>query len=222
MARLVGTQEQMGAQHGRLAADDAARLFGFYRTMPERALGGGMTGVAGAAARAVIRTVATTWQARLARERPPELAARTRAFVDAVLAARPDAGDARTAALAIATMDSLQNCVSLVARAKLGPFSNPLAARAAAAAVPACSTVVAWGDATATGELLFARNFDFPGIGVWDAAPSFVTCVPARGQKYGFFATRGADTPVVTVVNEAGLVFAPHTRWHRGVTFGGA
>ncbi|HEY5923218.1 MAG TPA: carcinine hydrolase/isopenicillin-N N-acyltransferase family protein, partial [Kofleriaceae bacterium] len=41
-------------------------------------------------------------------------------------------------------------------------------------------------------------------------------------QRYGFFATRGADTPVVTCVNEAGLVIAPHTRWHVGVKFGGA
>src|SRR5271154_877286 len=84
-----------------------------------------------------------------------------------------------------------------------------------------CSTAIAWGDATIDGELVFGRNFDFPGIGVWDAAPAFVVCAPDAGQHYGFFTTRGADTPVVTVVNEAGLVFAPHTRWHRGVTFGG-
>ncbi len=61
------------------------------------------------------------------------------------------------------------------------------------------------------------RNFDFPGVGVWDAAPAFVVCAPTAGQRYGFFATRGADAPVVTVVNEAGLVIAPHTRWHRDV-----
>jgi hypothetical protein len=218
MARLAGTQEQMGAQHGALVADDAARLFAFYRSMPERALAGD----AGPIARGVVRAVATAWQARLVRDRPVVYAARTRAFVDAVLATRPEAGRARDALLAIATMDSLQNCVSLAARGRLGPFANPLAARAAAAAAPACSTAIAWGDATSDGELLFARNFDFPGVGVWDAAPAFVTCAPDVGQRYGFFTTRGADTPVVTVVNEAGLVFAPHTRWHRGVTFGGA
>ena len=55
-----------------------------------------------------------------------------------------------------------------------------------------------------------------------DVAPAFVTCAPDRGQRYGFFTTRGADAPVVTVVNEAGLVIAPHTRWHKGVGFGGA
>jgi hypothetical protein len=224
MARLAGTQAEMGAQHGRLVADDAVRLVEFYRTMPERALVGDMRGVAGKIGRSVARGIATTWQARLAKDRPAELADRTRAFMEAVLAAADAAPTTskRNALLTIATMDSLQNCVSLVARNKLGPFANPLQPRAAAAAIPACSTVIAWGDATHDGELLFSRNFDFPGIGVWDAAPSFVVCAPAAGQRYGFFATRGADAPVVTCVNEAGLVIAPHTRWHVGVKFGGA
>ena len=217
LARLTGTQAQMGAQHGRLTAPDAAELLAFYRTMPERSLAGG----AGLASRFVVRQLAMAWQARLQRERPADFAARTAAFVDAVAAEMPG-HDTREARLTFATMDSLQNCVSLAARAQLGPFANPLAARVAASAVPACSTVIAWGSATEDGELLFGRNFDFPGVGVWDAAPAFVTCVPDRGQRYGFFTTRGADTAVVTVVNEAGLVMAPHTRWHRGVTWGGA
>ena len=221
LLRLAGTQETMGAQHGQLVADDAVRLFDFYRSLPERALGAGMRGISGALGRAAIRTIATAWQARLHRDRPPELAARARAFVGAVAAARPDV-DTRGSLHAMATMDALQNCVSLAARARLGPFARPLAARATVAAMPACSTAIAWGDATSDGELLFARNFDFPGIGVWDAAPAFAVCAPDSGQRYGFFTTRGADTPVVTVVNEAGLVLAPHTRWHRGVTFGGA
>jgi hypothetical protein len=217
VARLVGTQEQMGTQHGRLAAADAQKLFRFYQTMPERMLAGG----GGAASKFVVRQVATAWQARLARERPPELAARTAAFVEAASAGY-SARDRRAARLAIATMDTMQNCVSLAARLQVGPFGEKLAKRAATAAVPACTTVIAWGRATEDGELLFARNFDFPGVGVWDTAPSFVTCVPDGGQRYGFFATRGGDVPVVSVVNEAGLVISPHTRWHRDVTWGGA
>jgi hypothetical protein len=218
MVRLQGTQEEMGAQYGRLAADDAVNLFRFYRSLPERALAGD----AGPISKAAVRAIARTWQARLARERPRDHAARTRAFVDAVLRVHPDAGNARSAELAVACMDALQNCVSLAGRLRLGPFGAPMVARANAAAIPACSTVVAWGDATTDGELLFARNFDFPGVGVWDAAPAFVVCAPDSGQRYGYFATRGADAPVVTVVNEAGLVLAPHTRWHKGVVFGGA
>ncbi len=217
LGRLSGTQAEMGAQHGRMAAADANRLLAFYRTMPERTLAGGL----GPVAKLAVRALATAWQARLVRERPPELAARSRAFAAAVASVEPT-HDPRIAALTLATMDTMQNCVSLVARAKLGPFARPLLARATAAAVPACSTAIVWGNATHDGELMLARNFDFPGVGVWDVAPAFMVCAPDHGQRYGFFATRGADAPVVTVVNEAGLVIAPHTRWHKDVTWGGA
>lgn len=213
-AYLAGTQAEMGAQHGKLVADDAYRLLEFYRTMPERALAGDLQGFLGQCGRAAARHVARAWQSRLAKDRPAELVERSRAFMRAI-------GVGDEALLTLSMMDALQNCVSLAARGKLGPFANPLQARAAAAAIPACSTIVAWGDATADGELLFSRNFDFPGVGVWDASPAFVVCAPTGGQRYGFFATKGADAPVVTVVNEAGLVLAPHTRWHKGVTFGG-
>jgi hypothetical protein len=148
----------------------------------------------------------------------------------------------RIALYTLATMDSMQNCVSLVARAGLGPFAGMqhegdevyrpelaaasllerIATRAAATAAPACTSAIAWGNATDDGELLFARNFDFPGVGVWDAAPAFVVNAPTGGQRYAFFARRGADTAVVTVVNEAGLVIAPHTRWHVGAGYSGA
>jgi hypothetical protein len=236
MARLAGTQEAMGAQHGRMVADDARELVAFYRTMPERALVGGVPGLGGRIASLFARGVATAWQASLARSRPAELAARSRAFMEAATG-----GSDRISLYTLATMDSMQNCVSLVARAGLGPFAgmqhegdevyrpdlagsvlDRIATRAAATAAPACTSVIAWGSATDDGELLFARNFDFPGVGVWDAAPAFVVNAPAGGQRYAFFARRGADTAVVTVVNEAGLVIAPHTRWHVGAGFSGA
>lgn len=221
MVRLAGTQAEMGAQHGALVAGDAARLFEFYKSMPERTLAGDLHGPLGAIGRAAVRAIVGVWQARLVRSRPTELAARSRAFADAVRAALPAMRIPADALNAMATMDSLQNCVSLAARGKLGPFAGTLP-RAIVAAAPACSSAMVWGNATQDGELMFGRNFDFPGVGVWDAAPSFVVCAPTGGQHYGFFATRGADAPVVTVVNEAGLVIAPHTRWHRDVTFGGA
>jgi hypothetical protein len=215
LARLAGTQAEMGAQHGRLVAADAARLLAFYRTMPERTLAGDL----GAIGKLAVRAITTAWQARLARDRPADFAARTDAFIAEV--ARATGAPRRGAHLAFATMDTLQNAVAIAARLRQGPFAQ-VAARGFAAAAPACSTAIAWGAATEDGELRFARNFDFPGVGVWDAAPAFVICAPTGGQRYGFFATRGADTPVVTVVNEAGLVMAPHTRFHQDVTFGGA
>lgn len=215
LARLAGSQAEMGAQHGRLVAPEAARLLHFYRTMPERTLAGDL-GVAGKLA---VRAITAAWQARLARARPPELVARSAAFIAAV-AERARVG--RHPELAFAVMDTLQNTVAIAARLHQGPFAGAVTARGMMAAAPACSTAIVWGRASEDGELRFARNFDFPGVGVWDAAPAFVVCAPDRGQRYGFFATRGADTPVVTVVNEAGLVLAPHTRFHKDVTFGGA
>lgn len=296
MARLAGSQEAMGAQHGRMVAEDARELVEFYRTMPERALVGGVPGLAGRVANLAARGVATAWQASLSRSRPDDLAARSRAYIEAATGSAD-----RIALYTLATMDSMQNCVSLVARGGLGPFAGMqpegdevyrpdlvattragvaeargdergapatrggmrsaasargdepsatgdrggdpgatgergglarllqripwlarLATRAASTAAPACTSVIAWGDATEDGELLFARNFDFPGVGVWDAAPAFVVNAPTGGQRYAFFARRGADTAVVTVVNEAGLVIAPHTRWHVGAAFTGA
>ena len=96
MARLAGNQAEMGAQHGRLVADDAVRLVEFYRTMPERALVGDMRGFAGKVGRTVARGVATAWQARLAKDRPAELAERTRAFMEAVLDAAATALDRKS------------------------------------------------------------------------------------------------------------------------------
>jgi hypothetical protein len=237
MARLAGTQEAMGAQHGRMVAADARELVEFYRTMPERALVGGVSGVAGRVASFVARGVATAWQASMTRSRPDDLEARSRAFMEAATG-RAD----RISLYTLATMDSMQNCVSLVARAGLGPFAGmkseaddvfrpdllgkvplleTIATRAAATAAPMCTSVIAWGSATEDGELLFARNFDFPGVGVWDAAPAFIVNAPTGGQRYAFFARRGADICAVTVVNEAGIVIAPHTRWHVGAGFSG-
>ena len=74
MARLAGTQQEMGAQHGRLVGGDARELVEFYRTMPERSLVGAVDGVAGRVARTVVRGIATAWQANLARTRPADLA----------------------------------------------------------------------------------------------------------------------------------------------------
>src|SRR5262245_7411727 len=105
-ARRSGTQAEMGAQHGRLVAQDAVRLYEFYRTMPERTLAGDGS----KASKLFVRAVANAWQARLAKERPAELAARTRAFVEAVAAEMPG-HDTKRAALTLATMDSMQNCV---------------------------------------------------------------------------------------------------------------
>ncbi|MCX5740884.1 MAG: hypothetical protein NT062_00120, partial [Proteobacteria bacterium] len=82
--------------------------------MPERVLAGDVRGGAGVVGRWAARQVTTAWQARLVGERSPAHAARTQAFVDAVVA---ETGvSPRDPELALATMDVMQNCISQVAR----------------------------------------------------------------------------------------------------------
>jgi len=217
IARLAGDQETMGRQHGELAAtaDGVSRLFDYYSQLPERLLVGDPVSAKRRALRMVVTAAKEAALRRLERDRPQELRARSRAFI---VAAGRSARETRF----VGVMDLFQNLVGLGARLAIGPFAGQARALAMAAAAPACSTVMAWGEQTVDGAVRHARNFDFPGVGFWDAAPSLVLCAPNRGLRYGFVATRGADTPVVTVFNEAGITITSHTRFHREVGFGGA
>ncbi|GIW72314.1 MAG: hypothetical protein KatS3mg102_1856 [Planctomycetota bacterium] len=210
LVRLRGSQAQMGEQHGRLlrAHGGYEQTLAFYPRLVERLLGG--DGLEGALLRLGEPAVRLLLR-RLERARPRELRARTRAFFEAL-------GLGRQHATALGVMDVFQNLVGLAGRWRLGPFARQLGCCAA----PACSTLVVWGRACADGQLRHARNFDFPGAGIWDRAPAVVLCEPEQGLRYGFVTTRGADTPGVTAFNEAGLTLSAHTRFHREVRFDGA
>ena len=69
--------------------------------------------------------------------------------------------------------------------------------------------------------MLHARNFDFPGVGLWDSGPVVVFCTPEKGLRYGFITTRGADAVGVSAFNEAGLTLTMHTRFHSEVVLKG-
>ena len=236
IARVAGTQAEMGRQHGELIAraGGADATVNHYRDLPALLLGGDVPAPLRPVAGAAIRGLSEALLARLEAARPAPFVERSRAFLAAI-------GRPASWSRYLAVMDLFQNYVGTAARWGLGPFARPAqrdtalarllaklpgSARAravmAAAAQPACSTAIVWGAASADGALRHARNFDFPGIGVWDAAPAMVLCHPDRGQPYGFVTTRGGDTPVVTVWNQAGLVFTTHTRFHQRVSFAGA
>ena len=217
IARIAGTQAELGHHHGALvaAAGGADATIAHYRDLPAQLLGAEVPAALRPAATVAIRAVAELLLARLEAARPPALVERSRAFMAAL--GRPP-GWSRY----LAVMDLFQNTVGLAARCAVGQFAAPARVVALAAAQPACSSAVVWGRASADGVLRHARNFDFPGIGVWDAGPSLVLCAPTDGQRYGFLATRGADVPAVTVFNQAGLVFSTHTRFHHAVRFDGA
>jgi len=211
--RLRGSQAEMGAQHGRLLREHGGYepVMDFYPRLPEMLLLGGLSTRERSLQLKAFRAVKDALLRRTERERPPEYLARTRAFMEEI-------GLPADYSRYVTVMDTFQNMVGVVGRMRLGPFAR----RARAAAVPACSTLMVWDDASAGGQMRHARNFDFPGVGVWDRAPCVVFCEPDRGVRYGFVTSRGADTPGVTAFNEAGLTVTMHTRFHRDITFKGA
>ncbi|MFO0749571.1 MAG: C45 family peptidase [Myxococcota bacterium] len=216
VVRLAGDEPSMGAQHGEitraLGGYDAA--LAFYPELPERILGGGRRGPGRRFLLEVMRPLLAAGLARLERARPDLARARTRAFL-AALGRHARHGDARH----MMVLDLIQNAIGVLGRLGVAPDHD---VRRLAASFPgACTSFAAWGEASHDGSLVCGRNFDLPGIGVWERQPEVAFCAPTRGVRYGFVTTRGADVPGVTAFNEAGLVIAPHTRFHRAVSFDG-
>lgn len=212
--RLRGTQAEMGAQLGeRLAqAGGWEQTSDFYPRMASTMLGLGVPRVARGVARRIFAAAVDINARRLHRARRrhfPEYLARTEAMIE-----RSNAP--RSLVRSMGVMDVLQNTVGI-----LGRFGLLEPTGLQVAAVPACTSLAVWGSSSSDGHLRHARNFDFPGAGVWDKAPAVVFCEPDQGLRYGFVTTRGADTPGVTAFNEAGLSLTAHTRFHRDVAFDG-
>src|SRR4051794_14156554 len=118
IARLAGDQETMGRQHGELVgrAEGVERMISYYPQMPERVLVGDGHSARTRALRLVVGAAKEVALARLERDRPAELRARTRAFMKA--AGRP-VREARY----VGVMDLLQNVVGVAGRLGIGPFA---------------------------------------------------------------------------------------------------
>lgn len=212
--RVRGTQIQMGQQLGGLSRElgGADRTLAFYEQMASAMLSLSIPSPVRPTVRRMLGRALGVGARRLDKARRrhfPAYAART----DALFAA---AGiDARHVP-SINVMDVLQNTVGTLGRMRLLETTG-----LSVAAVPACTSLAVWGESSDDGHLRHARNFDFPGAGVWDRAPTVVLCDPDEGLRYGFVTTRGADVPGVTAFNEAGLSLTAHTRFHRDVNFRG-
>jgi len=210
--RLRGSQAQMGEQHGRLIREAGGfePIMAYYPSMPEKLLVGLGSSLKESLMRAAVKPLMQRVIRRLERGRPKPFVERSRAMLEA-------AGIPPSWSRYLFVMDFLQNSVGFAGRYGLGPYVRHAGNRLA----PACSTLAVWDDASADGTLRHGRNFDFPGVGVWDRAPVVVFCEPDHGVRYGFVSTRGADVPH-TAFNEAGLCLSAHTRFHRDVAFDGA
>lgn len=207
VVNLRGDEPTMGHQHGTLLREhgDWQAVLDYYPKMPEI-----LIGLRGGAPMPLVRPLIALWKRRMDRRRPKATRARSRAFFEAL-------GLPAECARTHFVMDILQNVVGLAGRIGVGASQRV----AQACAVPACSSVAVWGPASKGGTVRHARNFDFPGAGLWEKGPAVVLCRPDQGQAYGFVTTRGGDVAAVTAWNEAGLTVAPHTRFHQDVRFDG-
>lgn len=207
--QLCGTEAQMGRQHGAMLRElgNWERALDYYPMMPEYMIGSALPPQV---MKTFGRLAIDKALVRLERYRHPDFNARTRAFLSAL-------GKPESMAKYFFVMDVLQNLVGT--SSKLGLKNMPY--RMGATIPPACTSLVSWGDATEDGRLLHARNFDFPGVGVWDSYPTIAFCTPETGLRYGFVATRGGDAVGVSCFNEAGITITTHTRFHQDVVFKG-
>lgn len=209
--RLKGTQAQMGHQYGEMIASQGGyqEMLDFYPRMAESLILGGMPR---RTRKGPMRRVASGLMQlavnSLAKKRHSEYDSRLMAMLKA-------ANVSAEVGKHMLVMDVFQNSIGVLGR--LGALHRN--DRALLHALPACSSAVVWGEMSADGELMHARNFDFPGVGIWDKSPTIVYCTPDQGIPYAYIGARGADVPGITAFNAEGLTVTFHTRFHQDVDF---
>lgn len=209
--RLKGTQAQMGAQYGEILAAEGGyeALLDFYPRMAESLI---VSGMPRRLRNGPVRRVAgqlINWAVdSMVKSRLPQYEERAHAMARA---ARLSPEMTRH----MLVMDVFQNSIGVLGRlGALQVHGKPLVH-----ALGACTSAVVFGPLSADGELMHARNFDFPGVGVWDKSPTIVYCAPDHGIPYGYLGARGADVPGITAFNAEGISLTFHTRFHRDVDF---
>ncbi|HMV37515.1 MAG TPA: acyl-CoA--6-aminopenicillanic acid acyltransferase, partial [Turneriella sp.] len=209
--RLKGSQAQMGAQYGEIVGSQGGYepLLDFYPRMAESLL---VSGMPRRMRKGPVRRVAAqlmNWAVNsMVKNRLPQFTERAHAMARAANMS-PDM------ARHMLVMDVFQNSIGVLGRlGALDVFDKPLVH-----ALGACTSAVVFNSHSADGELMHARNFDFPGVAVWDKSPTIVYCSPDHGIPYGYLGARGADVPGITAFNAEGITVTVHTRFHRDVDF---
>lgn len=76
-----------------------------------------------------------------------------------------------------------------------------------------CTSAAAWGSYTPDGRLLYARNLDFPGNGIFERYPLICRHSPDQGIPYVSIGTAGGIADGITGINEEGLSVALHQHY---------
>lgn len=215
--QLKGSQEEMGRQFGEImnTIGQFEPIFDFYPVMARNLLLGSLPrNNRNFLAKGATSLLVNWMSRRMKKNRPSEFSART-------IAALTAAGRSPKLEKELFTMDSFQNSVGFLGAIQLLPELAHMSPSRNPQMLPACTSVAVWGEQSRDGKLYHARNFDFPGVEVWDKRPIVVFCTPEKGLRYGYIACRGADVPGITAFNEAGLTIAFHTRFHKKIGFNG-
>lgn len=84
-----------------------------------------------------------------------------------------------------------------------------------------CTSIVAWGQSTKKGKMIYGRNLDFWGVDYWDKNPAVIFYQPNDGLAYAALTTFGKITAGTTAINEKGITVAPHITMSKDVSFKG-
>ncbi|RMG06403.1 MAG: hypothetical protein D6731_25875 [Planctomycetota bacterium] len=196
--KVQGDFYEMGYQHGRLLADDVARgPLPYYRTYLERLFRSAALGPAG---RLLLPLVQRMVGRSIARGLPGFARDTLRGLADGAGLSWREVLDGAT------VPDSLVwGASALIRLRRVGPA---LPYRAGLGL--GCTSAIAWGEATADGALLHARNLDYHGVEPWPRTAAVVFHEPADGMRYVAVSAAGVPLGGVTAMNEAGLTLAVH------------
>lgn len=195
---LEGSVYEMARQHGALLAGDVRRgPVPYYRTYIDRIMRtAGLGPLAPLAGLLIRRTVGR----RVAAAMPPFAR-------DAIRGLADGSGMSEGELLDGCTMpDSL---LWVVARMMQLRGVAPAVTHRLALGF-GCTSALAWGDATADGRLLHARNFDYHGVDTWPRTAAVAFHAPDDGQRYVSVTAAGVLMGGVTAMNEAGLTLTVH------------
>ncbi len=208
--KVQGSYRAMGRQHGELLRPWVARgPLPYYRTYLEKLLGGAQPGPAARLAWPLLNHAVGT---RVARALPE--------FATETLRGLAEGADLPyRQVLAGATMpDAILWFASRLMQLKRVPAALDHRLQMGLG----CTSAIAWGEATADGALLHARNFDYHGVGCWPKTAAVVFHQPDAGLRYVSVAAAGIPLGGVTAMNEAGLSLTVHQHmFSDGAALGG-
>ncbi|GAB5542100.1 MAG: hypothetical protein SangKO_018600 [Sandaracinaceae bacterium] len=195
---VAGSDYDMGYQHGVLLSDEVRRgPIPYYRRIVEKLMGKGSLGPA---SKLVWPALQTTLGRQIAKGLPPHVKETIRGIADG-------AGlDVQTFVDGCTMPDAV---MWVAARAMQLRGHGPAVAHRIALGL-GCTSALAWGDATADGMLLHARNFDYHGVGCWPSNKALLFHTPDHGQRFVSVAAAGVGLGGITAMNEAGLTLTVH------------